>query len=123
MKSAPLNLIIVALLSTAACSCLAFENNAIGDSKATDKMVQAALELVKADPLPFSFEVIVLHKYLYGWTSIEHDGIRRILIVNKGDRENLRTLKHEIMHLRQLARGDNPNTEACEIEARKAEDK
>jgi hypothetical protein len=108
-------LIIVAmLLSLSACSPgarykdtqitlqIAGTSSQLADMQATAKVEPEIVRLKIVKPIR-KVEVVVLDSKLYGWW--DHVA-RRIYIVNRGYPQNVKTLRHEWEHARQLEAGE-----------------
>jgi len=107
-------LTIILLLSLAACQPgarykdvqttiqIAGTSSTLADQQATARMNPEIIKLRIAKPIN-RVEVVVLDKQLYGWWDYV---ARRIYIVDRGDGQNIKTLRHEWEHARQWDSGE-----------------
>ncbi len=99
-------------------ACLAQEQPA-SEKAATESLAKECERLTAKYPLKFKLIVTVITKDAYGfYTPASALETRRIYIVDKGEKENIRTLRHEWRHAVQEQEGRKFDDE----EARKAED-
>ena len=74
----------------------------LADVKATEKLSSEIVRLESSKPVK-PLTVIVINEDIFGWWDAMN---RRIYILNKGDRWNVKTLRHEWEHARQWEAGE-----------------
>lgn len=100
-------------------SCAMGEDSpGIANAEATARLGPEIVRLQKRLQLKREVSVVVLDKRVYGWT--DDDATRRIIIVDKGHEENVRTLRHEMEHCRQLDYGEPIDEEKARAAERHA---
>ena len=77
-------------------------SSTLADNQATARVEPEIIRLRVTKPIR-GVEVVVLDRQLYGWW----DQIaRRIYIIDRGDGQNIKTLRHEWEHARQWDAGE-----------------
>ena len=100
--------LITVLLAIAICACCmrgCSGEDGIVDSKATARLSTEINLLQKEKPIKNEVSVVVWCKTIYGFYRPDPTTGHQIVIIDKGDRQNIKTLRHEWEHARQREAG------------------
>lgn len=93
---------VLCLVVFCASSALAEQSfDGISDRKAEDQLAPEIKRLSEKYPLKAEVRVTVISKTIYGWWQVANLE-NRILIVDRGKDQNIKTLRHEWEHARQF---------------------
>lgn len=110
------------LLATLAVCCaeeVLPERVGIEDMRATARLGKEVQKLRKEMPLPWEVQIVVVHRDCQAWADIEPR--RQIIILDAGEVENRKRLRHEWTHFHQHAQKRPMWGAKAETECRAAE--